>query len=43
VRRQGEPELLVSGHVTLCFLDAARNRPISAPERIRRLFAPFAT
>ncbi|MDZ4700915.1 MAG: thioesterase family protein [Rhodothermales bacterium] len=38
VRRQGEPDLLVSGHVTLCFFDAARNRPVVAPARIRRLF-----
>lgn len=38
VRRQGEPDLLVAGHVTLCFFDAARNRPVVAPDRIRRLF-----
>ncbi|MEZ4702481.1 MAG: thioesterase family protein [Rhodothermales bacterium] len=40
VRRQNEPDLLVTGHVTLCFFDEARNRPIAAPERIRRLFEP---
>lgn len=38
VRRRGEQELLVTGDVTLCFLDSERRRPVRAPERIRELF-----
>lgn len=38
VRRAGEPDLLVTGHVTLCFVDAARNRPIRAPEAVAAAF-----
>ncbi len=38
VRRRDEPELLVTGRVVLCFLDAERGRPIRVPDRIRRLF-----
>lgn len=38
VRRDGEDEVLATGHVTLCFVDTRRNRPISAPDRIRTLF-----
>ncbi len=34
VRRHGEKELLSTGKVTLCFVDAARNRPIRAPEHV---------
>lgn len=33
------PTPAITGHVTLCFVDAVRNRPISAPERILRAFA----
>lgn len=39
VRRAGEPAVLVTGHVTLCFVDAARNRPIRAPEPVAQVFA----
>ena len=39
VRRQGEPAVLVTGRVVLCFIDAARGRPILAPEPVRALFA----
>ena len=39
VRRDGEPELLATGHVTLCFVDTARNRPIRAPENVAAVFA----
>jgi len=35
VRREGEPEVLVEGHVTLCFVDRASGRPIRAPEPVR--------
>ena len=39
VRRAGEPAVLVTGHVTLCFVDAARNRPIRAPQAVMDVFA----
>ena len=35
VRRAGESDVLVSGHVTLCFLDRHTQRPVRAPERLR--------
>ena len=38
VRRDGEESVLTSGHVTLCFVDRERQRPVRAPERFRRLF-----
>lgn len=38
VRRRGDETLLVTGRVTLCFVDQARNRPIRAPEPIRAVF-----
>ena len=38
VRRAGEDDVLVSGKVTLCFIDEARNRPIVAPPSIVELF-----
>ena len=38
VRREGEDEVLVSGRVTLCFVDAARRRPVAAPEAVLRVF-----
>lgn len=34
-----DPGPAVTGRVTLCFVDAGRNRPIMAPERIVRAFA----
>lgn len=39
VHREGESETLVTGHTTLCFMNAERRRPISAPESIRSVFA----
>ncbi len=33
-----EDHVLVEGRVTLCFMDAARRRPVAAPEHVRRLF-----
>ena len=38
VRRLGEASLLATGHVTLCFIDRARNRPVVAPDSVRALF-----
>ena len=32
--RMDDPTLLVTGHVTLCFIDRKRNRPIRAPEQL---------
>ncbi len=34
VRRHETQELLATGHVTLCFVDRARNRPIRAPQAL---------
>jgi acyl-CoA thioester hydrolase len=31
IRREGESEVLVRGHITLCFVDRDRNRPVRAP------------
>ena len=39
VRRDGEEEVLVSGHTTLCFLDAEQRRPTRPPEIVREAFA----
>lgn len=39
IRRKGEAQLLVSGHVQLCFFDAARKRPTAAPDWAMKLFA----
>lgn len=39
VRRSDEEQQLVTGHVTLCFVDAERGRPVRAPEPFRALFA----
>ncbi|TDI74642.1 MAG: acyl-CoA thioesterase [Bacteroidetes bacterium] len=38
VRRKGESEILVSGHVRLCFFDSARRRPIPAPDWVLASF-----
>lgn len=34
VRRDGAEDPLVTGSVTLCFVDAERGRPVRAPERV---------
>lgn len=39
VRRTGEATVLATGRVVLCFVDAARGRPIPAPEPVRDAFA----
>ena len=38
VRRAGEPTLLATGHVTLCFVDTERDRPVTAPPSVRKVF-----
>ncbi len=38
VRRAGETDVLVSGQVTLCFMDAARHHPTRPPDVIRHTF-----
>ena len=38
VRREGEEEILVTGHTTLCFMDADRRRPIAAPDAVTDVF-----
>jgi len=37
VVRKGEKDVLVTGHVTLCFFDRKTRRPIRAPEHIASL------
>ena len=39
VRRAGEDAVLISGRVTLCFLDAERRRPVPPPALVREAFA----
>ena len=43
VRRAEASSVLVSGHVTLCFLDAATRRPVEAPEALISLYSPENT
>jgi acyl-CoA thioester hydrolase len=38
VRRAESDEVLVTGHVTLCFMDAERRRPTRIPDDMRRVF-----
>ena len=38
VRRSGEDVILVTGHVTLCFIDIASRRPVQAPPAYIDLF-----
>jgi len=38
VRREGEAKVLISGRVTLCFIDRQRQRPVAAPERVLAAF-----
>lgn len=35
VLREGESDILISGHVTLCFLDRESGRPVRAPDALR--------
>ncbi len=44
VRRVGAdgvvgPDVLVEGHVLLCFVDTERGRPVRVPERVAALFS----
>ena len=39
VRRVDEDDVLISGRVTLCFVDPKRGRPVAAPDAVRALFA----
>ncbi|PSQ72281.1 MAG: acyl-CoA thioesterase, partial [Bacteroidetes bacterium QH_2_64_26] len=41
VRRDGEDEALVTGHTTLCFMDAEARRPVRPPPVVRDAFAPL--
>jgi acyl-CoA thioester hydrolase len=38
VHRTEEDEVLVTGHTTLCFMDADRRRPIAAPDAVVEAF-----
>lgn len=39
VRRKNTAPLLTTAHVTLCFVDVARGRPIPAPPRVTEIFS----
>ena len=39
VRRADEDAVLISGRVTLCFVDRARGRPVAPPEAFRAALA----
>ena len=41
VHRKGETDTLVTGHTTLCFMDAEQRRPTRPPDRVREAFAPL--
>ncbi len=43
VRRNGEDRVLTTGHVTLCFVDAATNRPTPAPPEVIAVFEKART
>jgi len=38
VRRNTETKTLVTGHTTLCFMDAERRRPVAAPDDVQDRF-----
>lgn len=38
VHREDDPDTLATGHTTLCFMNAERRRPISAPDDVRSAF-----
>lgn len=41
VRRKDEAAALVTGHTTLCFMNAEKRRPIRPPDAVREAFAPL--
>lgn len=41
VTRPSDGTRLVTGHVTLCFVDRERNRPVRAPEAVLSVFRRF--
>lgn len=41
VRRVGEETILTTGHVTLCFLDVKRKRPVPAPSQFDEVFEKY--
>lgn len=43
VRRHGEEDILTTGHVTLCFIDVSRKRPVLAPEAFSQMYETYAT
>ncbi len=43
VVRKGETDVLVTGHVTLCFFDRKTHRPVRAPEHIASLINEYAS
>lgn len=43
VRRVNAPDILTTGHVTLCFLDVERQRPVLAPDSFSDVYERFST
>ena len=41
-RRDGESNILTTGHLTLCFVDKERGRPTRAPEIFRDRLDPLS-
>lgn len=39
VHRKGEQETLVTGHTTLCFMNADQRRPTAPPDAVQEAFA----
>ncbi len=42
VRRVGEETILTTGHVTLCFMDITRKRPVLAPTAFAEMYDTYA-
>ena len=42
VRRTGEDPILTTGHVTLCFIDTNRKRPVPAPDAFSAMYDAYA-
>ncbi len=42
VRRTGEDPILTTGHVTLCFIDTNRKRPVPAPDSFSAMYDEYA-